>query len=66
MTDEPAGALRRRLLDLAAAVHAAPDDEAALEVMRAATGLSMTDVDADRAELRRRAESARRAAGETR
>jgi hypothetical protein len=50
---------RRRLLDLAAEVEAAGSDAEALRIMREATGLSMTDADADRAELERRAAAAR-------
>lgn len=44
----------RRWLDLAAAVSKAATDEEALQIMRDATGLTMTDPDADRAEINRR------------
>lgn len=54
--------MRRRLLDLAAQVAGADSDEDALQMMRDATGLTMTDPDADRAELDRR----RAAAGDGR
>lgn len=52
--DNDAQHRRAALLALAAEIEAAPDDEAALQVMRAATGLTVTDVAADRAELARR------------
>lgn len=44
-------ALRDRLLQLAKDIEAAPTDEDALTVMRAATGLTVTDPDIDRAIL---------------
>lgn len=54
-------ALREHLLGLAAQVEAAGGDEEALRIMREATGLSMTDPEADRQELAMRAERRREA-----
>lgn len=62
------GVRRRMLLDLAGQVHTAGSDDEALRIMQDATGLSFTDLGADRAELdaraaRRRDADRARAAG---
>lgn len=54
MTQPDDDARRTRLLALAAQVAAADTDEDALAIMRDATGLTITDPIADRAELARR------------
>lgn len=51
-------ARRAHLLALAAEVAAADTDDDALAIMRNATGLTITDPDADRAELARRVAAA--------
>lgn len=49
--DPETESVRERLLRLAAECEAAPDDDAALAIVRHATGLTITDPERDRAIL---------------